>query len=50
MESKALRPLLVPTTMDQINKNILDEVSMKLPLLAVLLGQVLMHSAIAQNA
>jgi len=30
--------------------NTLGEVSMKLPLLAVLLGQVLMHSAIAQNA
>jgi Calcineurin-like phosphoesterase len=36
--------------MGQINKNILDEVSMKLPLLAVLLGQLLMHSALAQNA
>jgi hypothetical protein len=36
--------------MGEINKNILDEVSMKLPLLAVLLSLVLMHSAIAQNA
>jgi Calcineurin-like phosphoesterase len=36
--------------MGQIDKNILDEASMKLPVFAVLLGQVLMHSAIAQNA
>ncbi len=50
MESKALRPLLVLTTMGQINKNVLDGVFMKLPLLAVLLGQVLFHSALAQNA
>jgi hypothetical protein len=33
----------------QINKDILDEVSMKFPLLAVLFGQVLLHSATAQS-